>query len=197
MKLMTSTLPCGITRPANPTSTRCLLFCKNTQKNSQHASAVAGGVSSQECMTNQKKLPNGMNVESLNRVYTKELGRHSDALIDEIANFLDEVVPSDVNEISIQVFPDEYGDGYTSIGLYLHGKTTKHIPFAEYVNDLPLIDVDSYREVISIADMVVDHVKHWFSECWWKACGWKYNLPVTIGSMDFGDGSIIQLTKNC
>jgi hypothetical protein len=148
-------------------------------------------------MSKQKKLPNEMNVESLNRVYVSELDRYSDALITEISDFLIKAVPTDVKEASVQVFPDMDGDGYISIGFYLHGEITSHVPLAEYVTDLPLIDVEAYQEIISIPDMVVDIVKQWFAECWWKARGWEYQIPATIGSMDFGSGSIIQLTKKC
>lgn len=150
-----------------------------------------------QTMSKQKKLPSGMSVESLNRVYINELDRHSDSLIDEISFFLAKPISVDVTEVSIQVFPDEYGDGYTSVGLYLHGEVTKHTPFAEYVNDLPLIDVASYQEDISIPDLVVDLVKQWFAESWWKAGGWNYQVSATIGSADFGNGNITQLTKSC
>ena len=149
-------------------------------------------------MSKQKKLPERMTIDSLNKVYIKELERHSNQLINEIKSFLSEPIPSDVKEASVEVFPDEYGDGYTSIGLYLTRSTTKHIPFAEYVKDLPLIDVQSYEEEISIPDLVVNHVKQWFSECWWKAGGWEYNVPIVVyGHEGFGDGESIKITKNC
>lgn len=139
-----------------------------------------------------------MPLDALNRVYLKELDRHSARLIGEIKDFLLIPISDDVTSATAEVFPDEYGDGYTSIGLYLAGKTTKHTPFAEYVNDLPLIDVESYEEDISIPDLVVDHVKQWFAECWWKACGWEYELPLEIyGHESFGNGNSIKLTKNC
>jgi len=149
-------------------------------------------------MSKQKNLPNGMTIDSLKRVYKKELERHSNQLINEIKSFLSEPIPSDIKEASIEVFPDEYGDGYTSVGLYLTGNTTKHIPFAEYVKDLLLIDVASYEEEVSIPDFVVDLVKQWFSECWWKAGGWEYNIPIEVyGHEGFGNGESIKITKNC
>lgn len=139
-----------------------------------------------------------MPVDAISRVYARELGRHSAQLIEEIKSFLANEVASDVKEATVEVFPDEYGDGYTSVGLYLTGQVTKHIAFAEYVNDLPLIDVEGYKEEVSIPDLVVDHVKQWFAECWWKACGWDYNIPVELnGHEGFGDGNSIKLTKNC
>lgn len=149
-------------------------------------------------MSKRKILPNGIPVDALNQVYLKELERHSVQLIAEIKLFLTDEIDADVKEATVEVFPDEYGDGYTSIGLYLSGQITKHVPFAEYVNDLPLIDVESYKEEVSIPDLVVNHVKQWFAECWWKACGWEYKIPVELyGHEGFGDGNSIKLTKKC
>jgi len=139
-----------------------------------------------------------MREESIRRVYDKEIGRHSNELIEEIKAFLAKSIPSDVTSASVEIFPDEYGDGYTTIGLYLSGEMTTHVRFGEYVNDLPLIDVESYADDIHIPNMVVDLVKQWFAECWWKSSGWDYKLSVEIyGHEGFGDGESIPLTKNC
>jgi len=140
-----------------------------------------------------------MAINSIKRVYINEFERHSIRLIDEIKLFLIEPISSDVTKATVEVFPDEYGDGYISIGLYLDSPNgAKHIAFAEYVNDLPLIDVQSYEEEFSIPDLIVDCAKQWFSECWWKACGWDFMIPVELYGHDgFGDGNSIKLTKNC
>lgn len=140
-----------------------------------------------------------MPINSIKNVYINELERHSNQLIGEIKLFLVEQIPSDVTKATVEVFPDEYGDGYISIGLYLDSPNgAKHVAFAEYVNDLPLIDVQSYEEEFSIPDLVVDYVKQWFSECWWKACGWDYNISVELyGHEGFGNGNSIKLTRNC
>ncbi len=149
-------------------------------------------------MSKQKNLPNGMSVDSISRAYNRALQRHSPQLIEEIKSFLARDIPEDVKEATVEVFPDEYGDGYASIGLYLAGKTYKNISFAEYANDLPSIDIESYSEEVNIPHLVVDLVKQWFAECWWKACGWDYSLPVELlGHDGFGDGDSIKLTKNC
>ena len=149
-------------------------------------------------MSKRKNLPTGMSEESIRKVYDKELSRHSDQLIEEIKAYLTKPIYSDVTSATVEVFPDEYGDGYTTIGLYLSGDKTTHVPFAEYVDDLPLIDVESYADEIHIPNMVVDLTKQWFAECWWKACGWGYKLPMEIyGHEDSGDGNSIQLIKDC
>ena len=149
-------------------------------------------------MSKQKHLPNGMPIDAVSRAYTKELERHSEKLIEEISSFLAQRIPDGVSEATVEVFPDEYGDGVASVGLYLSGKLTKHIPFAEYVNDLPLIDVQSYEDEFRVPDLIVDHVKRWFAESWWKACGWQYSLPVELfGHEGFGDCSSIKLTNKC
>jgi len=137
--------------------------------------------------------------DSIIRVYEKELDRHSEQLIQEIKKFISAPLSDEVKEASVEVFPDEYGDGYTGIGLYLTGKTTKHVPFADYVRDLPLVDIAWYRENdIYIADLVVDLVKKWFSESWFKAGGWEYPIAIEVGGHDgFGNGNFIKLTSKC
>lgn len=97
-------------------------------------------------MSKRKNLPNGMPIDAISRAYIREIERHSPQLIEEIKSFLATDIPEDVKEATVEVFPDEYGDGYASIGLYFAGTTTKSIRFAEYVNDLPSIAIESYEE---------------------------------------------------
>lgn len=147
-------------------------------------------------MSKRKILPDGLDEKTVSRAYTSELERHSNTLITEIRSFLLETIDTDVLDASVEVFPDEYGDGYTSVGFYFRGKSIRHIAFAEYVNDLPAIDAMSYQENdILVPDIVVDLVKRWFAECWFKAGGWDYPIAVGINGHDgYGDGEVIVLT---
>jgi len=149
-------------------------------------------------MSTRKDLPDGLPEDTIEKVFREELERHSNTLIDEIKDFLNKPPSEQVTEASAEVFPDQYCDGYTGIGLYLKDKTTKHYPFAKFVRDLPYVDVDIYMEEdIYVPDMVVDLVKTWFSECWFKAGGWDFPLPLEIiGHDGFGNGRAIKLTKS-
>lgn len=81
--------------------------------------------------------------------------------------------------------------------MYLQGSTTKHIGFADYVKDLPVIDTFAYQEnEISIPDLVADLVKQWFAENRFKAGGWDYSLAIENNGHDgFGNGEFIRLTS--
>ena len=148
-------------------------------------------------MSKQKILPNGLEEDVISRAYKKELTRHQTDLIGEIKRFLVQPIAEDVKSAHAEIFPDEYGDGYVGIGLYLQGVTTKHIGFADYVRDLPGIDVFAYQEKdVSIPDLVVNLVKHWFAKSWFKAGGWDYPLEIEVNGHDgFGDGESIALTS--
>lgn len=149
-------------------------------------------------MSKRKELPNGLPEDAIENVFREELEKHSNTLIDEIKEFLSAPLSDQVIEGSVEVFSDEYCDGYTGIGLYLKEKATKHYPFADYVRNLPGIDVHSYMEEdIYIPDIVVDLVKDWFSECWFKAGGWDFPLALEISGHDgYGNGRAIKLTKS-
>jgi hypothetical protein len=146
-------------------------------------------------MKKQKQLPKGMPLQSIQRAYIKEIERHSNELISEIKSFLSKTADSDFKSAHIEIFPDEYGEGCTSIGLYLFSNVSKHIPLAQYLNDLPIIDIDDDPEE-NIPGLIVDIVKQWFAECWWKAGGWDFPIPVVLsGHEGFGNGELIQLTS--
>ncbi|MEW5787278.1 MAG: hypothetical protein AB1899_05435 [Pseudomonadota bacterium] len=44
--------------------------------------------------------------------------------------------------------------------------------------------------------LMANALKAWFAECWWKAGGWTYPVPVTLQVHDgFGDGKPVTLTE--
>ena len=154
-------------------------------------------------------MPNGLTEEEFSRVYRSHLERHSEALIAEIKKMLSKPVHPDVSEIQVEVFPDEYGDGYASIEMYFDGRNKKidrkdqsffpgrSLSFAKYVDDLPMTDIEAYEDGFSVADVTVDLVKQWFASCWEAAGGRVYKLPVKLaGHEDFGDGTVIALTDS-
>jgi hypothetical protein len=154
-------------------------------------------------------MPNGLTEEEFSRVYRSHLERHSEALIAEIKKMLSKPVHPDVSEIQVEVFPDEYGDGYASIEMYFDGRNKKidrkdqsffpgrSLSFAKYVDDLPMTDMEAYEDRFSVEDVTVNLVKQWFASCWEAAGGRVYKLPVKLaGHEDFGDGTVIALTDS-
>jgi len=154
-------------------------------------------------------MPDGLAVEEFSRIYQSHLKGHSEALIDEIKEMLSQPVHPDVSEIQVEVFPDEYGDGYASIEMYFEGRNKKidrkdqsffpgrSLSFAKYADDLPMTDMEAYEDRFSVEDVTVDLVKQWFASCWEAAGGRMYKLPVKLaGHEDFGDGDVIALTDS-
>lgn len=153
-------------------------------------------------------MSDGLSKQDFSRVYREHLEKHSASLINEIKFMLTQPVHPDVTQIYVEVFPDEYGDGYASIGIYFEGKNKKvdrndknffpgrYLEFAEYANDLPIIDIEAYNEKFYVSDITVEEVKLWFASCWNKAGGKDYYLPVILrGHENFGNGKSIFLTN--
>ena len=47
-------------------------------------------------------------------------------------------------------------------------------------------------------DLLADTLQAWFAECWWKAGGWAWPIPLWLHVHDgFGDGRGIALTERC
>jgi len=152
-------------------------------------------------------MPDELSIEEFSQIYQSHLQRHSNELIEEIKIMLSKPVHSDVTEICVEVFPDEYGDGYVSIEMFFDGENKKvdrqdksffpgrTMSFADNVRDLPLIDVESYDDNFPVTDITVELVKQWFAFCWERAGGSVYQFPVTLkGHEDFGNGKTIKLT---
>ena len=139
--------------------------------------------------------------------YLSYLRRHSPTLVQEIGQLLRRTdVSPDVTNVEIQVFPDEYGDGYVRACAYFNGPNRlvrKNDPslycgapvlLAEYVNDIPLYDPDSYQ--FDVRDITVSCVIDWFAECWRTAGGEEYRYPVVItGHEGYGSSDAIPLTR--
>ena len=46
--------------------------------------------------------------------------------------------------------------------------------------------------------LLADTLQAWFAECWWKAGGWAWPIPLWLHVHDgFGDGRGIALTERC
>ncbi len=140
------------------------------------------------------------------QLYLSYLRRHSMALVEEIRLLLQRTdVSPDVTDCEVQVFPDEYGDGYVSICMYFNGRNRlvrkndrslycgACVRFAHQVRDIPLYAPGSYN--FETRDVTVQCVINWFSECWRAAGGEFYRFPVVITGHDgFGTSDFIQLS---
>ncbi|WP_109833099.1 hypothetical protein [Reichenbachiella versicolor] len=147
-------------------------------------------------MSKQKRLPTGMPLHSIERVFKQELDRYSNQLILEVKSVLNRKFEESISNAVVEIFPDEFGDGFLSMGIHLEGSVITYIPLVEEARDMPLIDVQAYEGEMDLVDKIVDWTKQWCAECWWKAGGWDWAVPTSLqGHSGFGNGDAIQLTS--
>jgi hypothetical protein len=159
-------------------------------------------------MPQRRTFPNGLTSAELAAAYRGELDRHTAGLILDIRKVLAAPPSPGETHASVEVFPDEFGEGRVAVGMYFHGvspnpddlsasiATSRNFSFGGFIQDMPRIDVVRYEDEVSIPDMTVDQIKAWFADCWRKAGGERFPLRVELfGSQDFGDGQAILLAK--
>jgi hypothetical protein len=156
-----------------------------------------------------RTLPSTLTERQIVDVYRRLLDARTAILIDAFRTLLARPRTKEVERATMAVFPDEYGDGFVNVGLSFAGSAVRtasddatifagaHVSLGEGVERLPFIDVGAYHDRdIPLANMVVDLIKGWCAECWWKAGGYDYDIPVIlVGHDGFGDGEIIPLTE--
>jgi hypothetical protein len=154
-----------------------------------------------------RHLPPNIPVEKIEGIYRQKLQKLSDSLIEKIHEFIKISPEESVESAEFQVFPDEYGEGESTIWMYFEGKDKKidkndqrlfagrSLEMYSDFSSLPTLDIEAYED-LNFPNMIADLIIEWFAECWWKAGGWYYPVPVEIfGHEGFGSGEIIPLTK--
>ena len=62
----------------------------------------------------------------------------------------------------------------------------------------PDFDEAYFADGFGGVDLLADTLQAWFAECWWKAGGWAWPIPLWLHVHDgFGDGRGIALTERC
>lgn len=108
-----------------------------------------------------------------------------------------------IKEANIQLFVDYECELVLSAWLYIDSECLKT---SEKSQEIAIFESDFYKksdfspEYFSSdfggLDLMADELRHWFSECWWKAGGWSYPIYTYLNVHDdFGNGDIIQLTE--
>ena len=158
-------------------------------------------------MNNRREIPEQVPASKVIEILTQSLHKKSDELIDKIHEFLKEELEENVSSAEFVIFPEEYGYSANSIWMYLDGKDKrlgkddpslfagKSFDFYSSFEQIPLIAESTYEE-INYPHLITDIIHNWFKECWWKAGGWYYNVPVTIiGHDGWGHLEHSELTK--
>jgi len=146
-----------------------------------------------------RHLPPNIPSEKVAGIFRDSLEKMSDGLIEQIHGFIERPVANDVDAAEFQIFPDEYCDGASSIWMYFSGANNKvdstddrlfagrSLEFLSDFSALPTLDLESYED-FDYTNSLLGLIQDWFSECWWKAGGWYYPVPVMImGHEGFGN----------
>jgi hypothetical protein len=146
-------------------------------------------------------IPFGLTPEQFSQRFLKSLKYLSNRSIQNVRGLLNEPILPAVRQVELQVFVDAENYGSPSIWLYLVGDNMKT---SENSRELSL-RLDNLEEVderyftnfdFGGASIMANVLKTWFAECWWKAGGWNYKVPVMLDVHDgHGDGQVIQLTE--
>lgn len=155
-------------------------------------------------------VPFGLSQEQFSIRYRRCLERASSHLINQLRELLHRPVPNSVKEAEVQIFLGEDGLDLPSAWIYYRGENNKvdHtdpsiFPGRALELSVGLEEMDEFDEGYFTDEnfggltLAANLVKNWFAECWWKAGGWSYSVPVLVWVHDgFGDGKSIQLSEH-
>jgi len=130
-------------------------------------------------------------------------------LIDTFRTLLARHVPRSVKEAEIEVFFDLDGPFPPVAWIYFAGDYYRLDPTNQSIfpgrsmklsiglEKMERFD-DRYATDQAFGGLaaMADATKAWIAECWWKAGGWSYRIPVVLGVHDgFGDGTYVKLSE--
>jgi len=156
----------------------------------------------------KKIVPFGLKREQFAVRWRRELERASDATIARLRALFVETVPPEVLAAEVEIFLNEDGAEGVDVWIYFGGENNRVdnanpaiFPGRSLALALPLDAMGGFSEKyfdgdFPGADLAAEATQAWFAECWWKAGGWSYPLPVDIGVHDgFGGGKTVRLTE--
>ncbi|EKU30363.1 hypothetical protein AB6N01_20020 [Alcaligenes nematophilus] len=154
-------------------------------------------------------VPFGLSPAQFQQRYKRCLERASKHFIAELRTLFALPVPDSVADAEVQIFFGEDGLETPSAWIYYRGDNNKVdsndpsiFPGRAMELSLGLGKMDAFHEDYFLDDefdglsIAANTIQAWFAECWWKAGGWSYAVPVTAWVHDgFGDGAGIELSE--
>lgn len=154
-------------------------------------------------------VPFGLSPAQFQLRYRRCLERASKHLIAELRTLFALPVPDSVADAEVQIFFGEDGLEIPSAWVYYRGDNNKVdssdpsiFPGRAMELALGLGKMDAFHEAYFLDEefdglnMAANITQAWFAECWWKAGGWSYAIPVTAWVHDgFGDGLGLELSE--
>ena len=154
-------------------------------------------------------VPFGLNTAQFQARYRRCLDKASTHVITELRELFTQTVPDTVRSAEVQIFFGEDGLEIPSAWIYYSGENNKVdnrdptiFPGRAMELSMGLDKMDAFHENYFVDEdfdglsVAANTTKAWFAECWWKAGGWSYPVPVMVWVHDgFGDGSGIELSE--
>ena len=154
-------------------------------------------------------IPFGLNEEQFGKRYLGCLNKVSSSFIVSLRELFSRTVPDSVTEAEVQIFMGDDGFEAPNAWIYFEGKNKKvdssdqsifpgrSMELPSFIEKMEDFDERYYSEEFGGIDLIANITKKWFSECWWKAGGWAYPIPVKVWIHDdFGDGDSIDLSEH-
>jgi len=155
-------------------------------------------------------VPFGLTQDQFSARYRRCLDHSSARLIEELRQLFGRTVPSTVRASEVQIFFGDDGLNKPAVWIYYRGDNNKvdHsdpaiFPGRSMQLSTGLECMDDFDEsyfndsLFNGLYIAANSVKLWFAECWWKAGGWAYPIPVKLKVHDdFGDGTTIDLSEH-
>jgi len=122
---------------------------------------------------------------------------------------LAQALPDAVLTAQVEVFLDDSGYSAPAVWLYFSGKNTRisksdksifpgrSLQFEFNLAALADFDEEYFTSEFNGLGVAADVMRQWVAECWWKAGGWSYRIPVFLAVHDgWGNGKLVSLTES-
>ena len=156
-------------------------------------------------------VPFGLTEQQFVTRYRRCLERASREFIDSLQRLFSLSVPSSVREAEVQIFlGEEVGLEVPSAWIYYQGENNRvdrsdqsifpgrSMELSVNLEEMDEFDAEYFSsDAFPGTDLVANTIKAWLAECWWKAGGWSYPVPVKLWVHDgYGDGKPIELSEH-
>jgi len=154
-------------------------------------------------------IPFGLTEQQFSDRYRGILVRVEKPTIREMRRVLALPVPEDVLSAEVVIFLDDSGYGAPAVRMSFAGKNTRvsktdhsihsggGVEFEFDLSALENFDEQYYTSDFNGLGLAADVMRQWVAECWWKAGGWDYRIPVLLSVHDgWGNGKLVSLSES-
>ena len=153
-------------------------------------------------------IPFGLTEGQFSDRYRGILNRQEKAAVAEVRRVLALTLPDDVLSAEVVVFLDDSGYGAPAVRMNFAGNNTRiskaypsihpggGLRFGFDLSGLADFDEEYFTADFNGLGLAADVMRQWVAECWWKAGGWGYKVPVVLSVHDgWGNGELVSLSE--